>query len=36
VQKEFVVRIESGTYKVQVKVAAHLIAEVTVTVEPKS
>jgi large subunit ribosomal protein L9 len=25
-----------GTYKVQVKVAAHLIAEVTVTVEPKS
>ena len=24
-----------GTYKVQVKVAAHLIAEVTVTVEPK-
>jgi hypothetical protein len=24
------------TYKVQVKVAAHLIAEVTVTVEPKS
>ena len=26
----------TGTYKVQVKVAAHLIAEVTVTVEPKS
>ena len=25
-----------GTYKVQIKVAAHLIAEVTVTVEPKS
>lgn len=24
-----------GTYKVQVKVAAHLVAEVTVTVEPK-
>jgi hypothetical protein len=33
----FFVALEPGaTYKVQVKVAAHLIAEVTVTVEPKS